>query len=78
MLKKRHILILLIAIIISGYAFVSIYQMANPFETNNPSAITNEIIANNSAEDLGTVEVIKNIGNPHSKKNSLCGWRSSS
>lgn len=68
MLKKRHILILLIAIIISGYAFVSIYQMANPFETKNPSAITDEIIANNSAEDLGTVEVIKNIGNPNSKK----------
>ena len=68
MLKKRHLLILLIAIIISGYTFVSIYQMANPYETNNPSELTHEIIANNSAEDLGTVEVIKNIGNPNSKK----------
>ncbi|MBR3141221.1 MAG: hypothetical protein IKF11_10255 [Methanobrevibacter sp.] len=68
MFKKGHILILLIAIIISGYAFVSIYQMANPYETNNPSAITSEIIANDSAEGLGTVEVIKNIGNPNSKK----------
>ncbi len=68
MFKKRHLLILLIAIIISGYAFVSIYQMANPYETNNSSGPTHEIIANNSAKDLGTVEVIKNIGNPNSKK----------
>lgn len=70
MFKKRYLLIILIILIIAVYGFVSINQMAkNGFEnSNDTSTITREIIANNSAEDLGTVEVIKNVGNPDSSK----------
>ena len=35
--------------------------------SNNASAVTREVIANNS-QDKGYVEVIKNIGNPNAKK----------
>ena len=70
MFKKRYLLILLIILVIAVYGFVSISQMANPDGTNlnAGSKVTREIIANNSAEDLGTVEVIKNLGNPNSSK----------
>lgn len=70
MFKKRYLFIILIILIIAVYGFVSINQMAkNGFEnSNDTSTITREIIANNSAEDLGTVEVIKNVGNQDSSK----------
>ncbi|WP_407424353.1 hypothetical protein [Methanobrevibacter sp.] len=70
MFKKRYLLILLIILVIAVYGFVSISQMANPDGTNlnNNSKMAREVIANNSAEDLGTVEVIKNLGNPDSSK----------
>lgn len=67
MLKRRYILILLILIFVSVFAFINISQMANNGLDDN-SAVTREIIANDSATDLGTVEVIKNVGNPNGKK----------
>lgn len=67
MIKRRYILLLLILVFISVFAFVNIYQMANN-TLNDNSAVTREIIANSSAEDGGTVEVIRNIGNPNAKK----------
>ena len=70
MLRNRYLLILLILIFVSIFAFVNIYQMANPdsIALIDNSKVTREIIANNSAEDLGTVEVMRNIGNPEGKK----------
>ena len=70
MFKKRYLFIILIILIIAVYGFVSINQMAkNGFEnSNDTSTITREMIANNSVEDLGTVEVIKNVGNQDSSK----------
>lgn len=68
MIKKRYLLILMILIIISIFAFVNINQIANHSEnttSDNSTAVTHELIANDS---LGTVEVIKNIGNPNGKK----------
>lgn len=70
MLKRRYLLILLIVLFIAVFAFVNIYQMANgdAGSSNDASAVTREVIANNSAEDLGTVEVIRNVGNASSSK----------
>lgn len=67
MIKKRFILILLILIIISVFAFVNIAQMADNGETpqSNASAVTHELIAN---ESRGSVEVIRNVGNPDGKR----------
>lgn len=60
-------MILLILIVLSVFVFVNISQMANHEDAtvNNASAVTRQIIGNDS---LGTVEVIKNIGNPSGKK----------
>lgn len=67
MIRRRFILILLILIVLSVFAFVNISQMANHEDAtvNNTSAVTRQIIANDS---LGTVEVIKNVGNPNGKR----------
>ena len=63
MLKRRyHLILLIIVIIIACYAFVSINQMAHQ---DNSTAINRELIGNDSS---GSVEVIRNIGNPNGKK----------
>ncbi len=63
MLKRRyHLILLIIVIIIACYAFVSINQMAHQ---DNSTAIKHELIGNDSS---GSVEVIRNIGNPNGKK----------
>ena len=69
MLNRRNILILLIILFVAVLAFVNINQMAHndAGSSNNASAVTQELIANNS-QDKGYVEVIKNIGNPNAKK----------
>ena len=62
--KEFRLLILIIFIII--FAFAISYLM---FHDSNTSTFSNhEVIANNSAQDNGTVEVIKNVGNPNGKK----------
>ena len=69
MLNRRNILILLIILFVAVFAFVNINQMAHndAGSSNNASAVTREVIANNS-QDNGYVEVIKNVGNPNAKK----------
>ena len=69
MLNRRNILILLIILFVAVLAFVNINQMAHndAGSSNNASAVTRELIANNS-QDKGYVEVIKNVGNPNAKK----------
>lgn len=70
MLQRRSRLILLICLVLVILAILFI----NPFKviddgmtSNNNSTVTHELIANNSS-DGGSVEVIKNIGNPNGKK----------
>ena len=68
MLKRRYRLILLILLVIVIFSILVI----NPFKVihdglNNDSAVTRELIANDSS-DGGSVEVIRNIGNPDGKR----------
>jgi uncharacterized protein (UPF0333 family) len=64
--KKYHIILLILLIVIAICAFVSINQIANSGETTlNTTASAHELIGNDS---LGSVEVIKNLGNPNGKK----------
>lgn len=66
MLKKeiRLIIIIIIILLISGI-IISSFIIQSP---SNENAVKHEIIANNSAQDNGTVEVIRNIGNPNAPK----------
>ena len=75
-MKKNEFRLILLIFIILIFAFAISYLIFNDSDT--PSFSNTEIIANNSAQDNGTVEVIKNIGNPNGEKDSLCGWGSSS
>lgn len=70
MIKRRFLLILLIVLFVAVFGFIQLSQMTSDGfgNSNTASAVTRELIANNSAEDLGTVEVIKNVGNPNSSK----------
>lgn len=65
-MKKEHVLIVVLLIIILVFGMLIVNLTSN---NHNASQInqTREIIANNSTEP-GTVEVIKNIGNPGGKK----------
>ena len=67
MIKKEYILILMLLIAITGLSVAIVSELSHP-QNNNASRITHEIISNDTANDKGSVEVIKNIGNPNSKK----------
>ncbi len=68
-IRKFRIILLIILIIVSVYCFVTISQMAHHSEsTSDNTTLTHEIIVNNTTESLGSVEVIRNVGNPNSKK----------
>lgn len=64
MIKKDHVIILVLLIIILIFASLIIVNLANDGES---SQVYRETIANNS-DDPGTVEVIRNIGNPDGEK----------
>lgn len=66
MLKKelRLIIIIIIFLLIFGI-IISSFLIQSPA---NGNAVKHEIIANNSAQDNGTVEVIRNMGNPNAPK----------
>lgn len=67
MIKKRYLAIILLILIIAVYGFVTLNQTVHQEQTveNNTSPITRELIGNDST---GSVEVIKNIGNPNGTK----------
>ena len=70
MLQRRSRLILLICLVlvILAILFINPFKVINEdIAPNNNSAVTHELIANNSS-DGGSVEVIKNIGNPNGEK----------
>ena len=64
MIKKEHLLILILLIIILAFSILIISALLN--EDGSPT-VYRETIANDS-KDPGTVEVIRNIGNPDGRK----------
>lgn len=65
MIKKDYLLISLLLIIILVFSILISNSLIS--NDNGTSEVCHEIIANNS-HDPGTVEVIKNIGNPNGKR----------
>lgn len=68
MIKRKHLLIILLIILIlcSVVMFQQIKVGHDTVEVDNSSStVTRELIGNDS---LGSVEVIKNLGNPNAKK----------
>ena len=69
-MKKILILLLIIVILAGGIAFVfnqSLMSGNNPIESVNSASAVREVIAN-SSDDPGSVEVIRNVGNPNGEK----------
>lgn len=64
MIKKEHLLISILLIIILFFAILIVSTVLND---NSPSVAYRESIANDSQEP-GTVDVIRNIGNPNGKR----------
>ena len=68
MIKKEHIIIIVLLIIIFVFSILIININMHDNDGNiNSTQMTRETIANNS-DDPGSVEVIKNIGNPNGEK----------
>lgn len=69
MIKKEHIIILLLIAIISILIFgiMNLHPSDNSTEIKN-TTVSYETIANDTANDKGFVQVIRNIGNPEGKK----------
>ena len=65
-MKKNEFRLILLIFFILILAFAISYLIFNDSDTSSFS--NHEVIANNSAQDNGTVEVIKNVGNPNGKK----------
>ena len=68
MIKKEYLFIVLLIIIILIFSVAIVNQISTPHTGNAAHNVTREVISDNSMEDKGTVEVIRNIGNPNSKK----------
>jgi hypothetical protein len=66
MIKKEYLLILILLIFIAAIC-MAIFYLPNA-DNDNSHEITRSVLANDTAQDKGTVSVIKNIGNPNSKK----------
>ncbi|MBQ6100186.1 MAG: hypothetical protein IJL02_10060 [Methanobrevibacter sp.] len=67
MIKREYILILILIIIILIFGFQIINETSPKDNNLTNNTIVRQIIAN-SSDEPGTVEVIKNIGNPNGKK----------
>ena len=65
MIKKEYLLILALLVIIAVFSILIINSTVSSDDSTN--AVHREIIAN-SSQDPGTVEVIRNIGNPNGKR----------
>ena len=71
MTRKNNLRNLIFVVIILIFAIVVITQIMpgnNNNTLNTKAEVSHEIISNNSAQDGGSVEVIRNIGNPNGKK----------
>ena len=66
MIKKQHLIILILLIIILAFGLAIFNQLST--HDNSDSQITRTVLANDTAHDSGTVSVIRNIGNPNGAK----------
>lgn len=67
MIKKEYAIISLLLVIIFILSMMIIFSFENQTDANPVQIIHRETLANSSA-DSGTVEVIRNIGNPNGEK----------
>jgi len=67
MIKKEYLLIFILLIIILAFGLLIVNNISDNTIPYNSTGPYHEVIANNSA-DPGSVEVIRNIGNPNGKK----------
>lgn len=71
MIKKEYLLILILVIIILAIGIAIFNQITvnnNTILGDNNAGADYEMLTDNSSDDPGTVHVIRNIGNPNSKK----------
>ena len=68
MIKKEHVLIFLLVIVILIFSIAIVNQISTPQTDGVSHNIEREVISNDTVNDKGSVEVIRNIGNPNSKK----------
>ncbi|WP_407374750.1 hypothetical protein [Methanobrevibacter sp.] len=70
MLKNRIRLIIILAIVVLvlGFAISNIFMSGHEENALSDPKFVHETIVNNTTEPLGSVEVIKNIGNPNGQK----------
>ncbi len=67
-LKKYPLIFLIVILLIFGFIIFNQFTLKDDTQINDSSIKHSEIIANNTTQDSGSVEVIRNIGNPNSKK----------
>lgn len=69
MIKKEYLIIaiLLVVVFALGMAIVNETSTVNEISSDR-NMITHEVLANDTSQDKGSVEVIRNIGNPNSKR----------
>ena len=70
MIKRDYIIILILIVIILALAMaiISFSNNGEPSNMDNSGNVTLEVIANDTSQDPGTVQVMKNIGNPNGKR----------
>lgn len=67
MIKKEHLIIVILLAIIIAFS-IAIISSNNSNDNSNNNTTYREVLTNGSANESGTVEVIKNIGNPNGKR----------
>lgn len=65
--KNDRLIIIALAVVLLSGIFIFDHFIADSSENGQTSQVTAELIANNS-DDLGYVQVMKNVGNPNSKR----------
>ena len=65
MIKRDYIIISILLVVILAFSIAIVNETL--FKSSPVSVVTHEVIVNDSS-DLGSVEVIRNIGNPNGKK----------
>ncbi|AMD18145.1 hypothetical protein TL18_09030 [Methanobrevibacter sp. YE315] len=63
MIKKEYLIIAILLVIIFAVSMAIVNQTSS-----DDNIVTHEILANDTSHDPGSVEIIRNIGNPNSKK----------
>ena len=67
MIKKEYFIIIILLIIILAFG-IAIINLNNADNNLNNNSTYREVLCDNSTNESGTVEVIRNVGNPNGKK----------